>query len=76
MFRDQRIERFWLAPWLLSKGMISRMRLTSQSQKLITSGVIDSKVRARLSFDEIRAGLRDDNHRMSDGKVLLCPTES
>jgi hypothetical protein len=56
--------------------MISRMRLTSQAQKLITSGIIDSKVRARLSFEEIRAGLRHDHHRMSDGKVLLCPTES
>jgi NADPH:quinone reductase len=73
IFRDQRIEGFWLTPWLLDKGMISRMRLTGQAQKLIAGGVLDSKVRARLRFDEIRAGLRDYHRRMSDGKVLICP---
>jgi hypothetical protein len=26
-----------------------------------------------LSFDEIRSGLRDYHHRMSEGKVLICP---
>lgn len=76
IFRDQRIEGFWLTRWLLGKGMIGRMRLTSHAQKLIAMGVLDSKVRARLSFDEVRPGLRDYYRRMSEGKVLICPAVS
>ncbi len=73
IFRRQCMEGFWLTPWLLGKGTISRIRLTGQAQKLIASGVLDSKVRARLSLDEVRAGLRDYLRRMSEGKVLICP---
>jgi NADPH2:quinone reductase len=74
IFQDKRIEGFWLTPWLLRKGMLSRMRLTSRAQGLIAGGVFDSKVRARLPFDEIRSGLRDYHRRMSEGKILICPT--
>jgi hypothetical protein len=49
------------------------MRLASRAQGLIAGGVFDSKVRARLSFNEIRSGLRDYHRRMSEGKVLICP---
>jgi NADPH2:quinone reductase len=73
IFQDKRIEGFWLTPWLLRKGMISMMRLASHAQGLIAGGVFDSKVRARLSFDEIRSGLRDYHRRMSEGKVLIYP---
>jgi NADPH2:quinone reductase len=73
IFQDKRIEGFWLTPWLLRKGMLSRMRLTSRAQRLIAGGVFDSKVRARLPFDEIRSGLRDYHRRMSEGKILICP---
>lgn len=74
IFRDQRIEGFWLTPWLKSKGIISRMQLASNAQKLIADGVFDSKVRARLGFDDIRTGLLDYGLRMSEGKILICPS--
>lgn len=76
IFREQRIEGFWLTPWLLDKGMISRIRLTRHAQRLIARGVIDSKIRVRLSCDKARSGLHDYHHRMSEGKLLICPGES
>jgi NADPH2:quinone reductase len=73
IFRGQRVEGFWLTPWLLGKGMIGRIRITGQAQKLIAGGVLDSTIRARLGFDQVRPALRDYHHRMSEGKVLICP---
>lgn len=73
IFRQQSVKGFWLTPWLMNKSLLGKLLTTNRAQKLITSGVFSSQVRARLRLEDAVSGLLDYQQRMSEGKVLICP---
>lgn len=73
IFRGKSVEGFWLTPWLQSKSLLGKLKVTGQVQKLLASKAFESQIRARLSLDRAREGLLDYLRHMSEGKVLICP---
>ena len=73
IFRQHRIEGFWLTPWLMRKNLLGKLATSNRVQKLIASGVFGSQIRARLKLEDAVTGLLDYQQRMSEGKVLICP---
>jgi NADPH:quinone reductase len=74
IFENKHVEGFWLSKWLRSQNILTMLRTTRRVQKLL-SHELSTEIRARLSLEEAREGLRMYAEQMTGGKILFVPAK-
>ncbi len=75
IFRDIRIEGFWLAKYIGDVSPLKVLALSSKVQKLFAQGIFKTDVYASVGFDDFAQALDHYAQNKSDGKVLLKPQQ-
>jgi hypothetical protein len=65
------IEGFWLARWVLTQGLVAKLRLVRRIANLIREGVLSSEVGQSYRLDQIADAVREAEKVGRGGKVLL-----
>jgi len=73
IFRDIKLEGFWLSTHIKKLGPIGTMRLTKKVQKLFADGVFETDIYGTYGFSNFLDGLEHYADNKSDGKVILVP---
>jgi NADPH:quinone reductase-like Zn-dependent oxidoreductase len=73
IFEGKRVEGFYLGSWLLHRGLISMLRLTSRAQRLVRDGGLETQVQRHAGLDDAVEALLQYQRKMTDGKVLIHP---
>jgi NADPH2:quinone reductase len=73
IFRDMRIEGFWLAKYIGDASLLQVLALSSKVQKLFAQGIFKTDIYARVGFDDFAQALDHYAQHKSDGKVILLP---
>jgi NADPH:quinone reductase-like Zn-dependent oxidoreductase len=71
IFRNKRVEAFYLGEWLLRKSLPARLRLLRAGQASILDGTLRTEIARRIPLSELHAGLTDYVRHLSEGKALL-----
>lgn len=72
IFRDQRVEGFYLGAWMRRAGFRRVWRATRTIQGWIETGAFRTEIRGRTGLDGWPAALADYARRMSGGKAILA----
>jgi NADPH2:quinone reductase len=72
IFRDQRVEGFWLASWVAKRNPLQLLRLSLSVQRLL-GGELQSTVQARVTLAQAPAAIEQYAANMTRGKVLIVP---
>ena len=75
IFRDIRIEGFWLAKYIGDASPLKVLALSSKVQKLFAQGVFKTDIYASVGFDKFAQALDHYAQHKSDGKVILKPQQ-
>jgi NADPH:quinone reductase-like Zn-dependent oxidoreductase len=73
IFRDVKIEGFWLAKYIGDISPLKVLALSSKVQKLFAQGIFKTDIYACVGFDDFAEALDHYAQHKSDGKVLLKP---
>jgi len=73
IFEGKRVEGFYLGTWLQRRGMFATLRLTSQAQRLVREGDLDTQVQRHAGLEDAVDALMQYHRHMTDGKVLIHP---
>lgn len=73
IFRDVRIEGFWLARTLKRAPIWQVIKLNRKVQQLFNDGTFNTDIYAQTGFDGFVTALEHYAAHKSDGKVILCP---
>jgi NADPH:quinone reductase-like Zn-dependent oxidoreductase len=73
VFRDQRVEGFWLGRWLTRTSPRDVDRRVREAQELVVDGTLATGVRRTVSLEETPEALREYLGDMSGGKLLIVP---
>jgi NADPH:quinone reductase len=73
VFQKKMLSGFYLGHWLDSRGAFGIHRAARRIQRMIIDGRIETRIQRRLRLDEVREGLSQYVHHMTDGKVLITP---
>lgn len=73
IFRDMRIEGFWLARTLKKAPIWRVICLSRKVQQLFNDGTFNTDIYAQTGFDDFVAALEHYAEHKSDGKVILTP---
>ncbi len=76
IFRDVRIEGFWLSTYVRKAGPIKTLLLTRKVQKLFAEGIFNTDLYGSFGFNEFLTAIDHYAEHKSDGKVILKPNES
>ena len=74
IFRDIRIEGFWLATHIAKASALSVLLLSRKVQKLFMEGVFNTDIFAITDFNAFPEALDHYAQHKSDGKVIFTPT--
>ena len=69
-FRDKKLEGFWLSRWIKRKGLLQKLLLAYQVQKLV-SNELQTRVQARFPLEDILSAIDLYEKQPTEGKVLL-----
>jgi NADPH:quinone reductase-like Zn-dependent oxidoreductase len=72
IFRDQRVEGFWLAGWAAHRNPLQLLRLSLLVQPLLGSD-LQTTVQARVPLAQAPAAIEQYAANMTQGKVLIVP---
>ncbi len=72
IFRDQRVEGFWLSSYLGSLSLPGLLYRALQVQRALGTD-LQTRVRSRVPLEEAVEGIRGYQERMTSGKILLTP---
>ena len=75
MTTGSRVEGFWLGGYMMSIGLLSKLRLVNQLTNLIQSGVLQTHIAQTYTFDQITAAVEASEDSSVQGKVLLRPAK-
>ena len=75
IFRDIRIEGFWLAKYIGDVSPLKVLALSSKVQKLFAQGVFKTDIYASVGFEDFAKALDHYATNKSDGKVILLPNQ-
>jgi NADPH:quinone reductase-like Zn-dependent oxidoreductase len=75
IFRDIRIEGFWLAKYIADVSPLKVLALSSKVQKLFAQGIFKTDIYASVGFDGFSQALDHYAKNKSDGKVILLPNQ-
>ena len=73
IFRDIRIEGFWLAKYIGDASPLKVLSLSSKVQKLFAQGIFKTDIYASVGFDDFAQALDYYAQNKSTGKVILMP---
>ncbi|TQV72801.1 zinc-binding dehydrogenase [Aliikangiella marina] len=73
IFRDVKIEGFWLSTYIKRSNPLAIYRLTRKVQKLFAAGIFDTDIYGTFDFNGFPAALEHYAEHKSDGKVILRP---
>lgn len=73
IFRDIRIEGFWLAKYIGGVSPLKVLALSSKVQKLFAQGIFKTDIYASVGFEDFAQALDHYALNKSDGKVILKP---
>jgi len=73
VFRDQRVDGFYLGSWIRDRGRLRTLRGAARAQRLVMDGTFDTSIQRRVGLDDAVSGLLQYQERMSAGKVLIRP---
>ncbi|MGB1261655.1 MAG: zinc-binding dehydrogenase [Cognaticolwellia sp.] len=73
IFRDIRVEGFWLAKYIGGASPLKVLALSSKVQKLFAQGIFKTDIYANVGFDDFAQALDHYAAHKSDGKVILRP---
>lgn len=76
IFRDIRIEGFWLAKYIGDVSPLKVLALSSKVQKLFAQGIFKTDIYASVGFDDFSQALDHYAKNKSDGKVILLPNQN
>ncbi|WP_085299755.1 zinc-binding dehydrogenase [Cognaticolwellia mytili] len=76
IFRDIRIEGFWLAKYIGDASPLKVLALSSKVQKLFAQGIFKTDIYASVGFDDFSQALDHYAKNKSDGKVILLPNQN
>ena len=68
-FRDKKLEGFWLSRWFKRKGLLQRLLLAYQIQKLLPND-LQTRIQARFPLENTLSAI-DLYEKPTEGKVLL-----
>jgi NADPH:quinone reductase-like Zn-dependent oxidoreductase len=71
IFRNQQVNGFWLNKWSSRIGTSGLLKAGWHVQKLITDGVFNTKIQARMPLEDVVEGIKIYQNGMTNGKVLL-----
>lgn len=71
IFRDIKIEGFWLAKYIGDASALQVLALSSKVQKLFAEGIFKTDIYASVGFDDFPQALDHYAQHKSDGKVIL-----
>ena len=72
IFGDKIVDGFWLVTWLARKNPLQILRLWRRAQKLL-SAELNTTIRVRYPFRDVKQAIGEYLDRMTGGKVLLVP---
>jgi NADPH:quinone reductase-like Zn-dependent oxidoreductase len=72
IFANKSLEGFWLSSWLRKKNALQNLLLWRKVQKLITTDLA-SEIRSRYALQDAKEAIKDYQHLMTGGKILLTP---
>lgn len=75
IFRDQKIEGFWLATYIGRANPLKVLSLSRKVQKLFAEGVFQTDIYGEFDFEEFPKALEHYAEHKSDGKVILKPND-
>lgn len=73
IFRGIHVQGFWLADWFRTAGLPAVLEGGVAVQRRLRQEFATT-IRDKVGFDRIVPAMRDYEARMSEGKVLLCPS--
>lgn len=73
IFRDKRIEGFYLGAWTSGVNLVRALRAANDIQQMMAAGQFQTTVQRRATFAEAADALLQYVDQMSKGKVLLQP---
>lgn len=73
IFRDIRIEGFWLAKYIGDASALQVLALSAKVQKLFAQGIFKTDIYASVGFSNFPQALNHYAQHKSDGKVILIP---
>ncbi|UCF69031.1 MAG: zinc-binding dehydrogenase [Acidobacteriota bacterium] len=73
IFRDKRVQGFYLGAWLQKVGFLRRLRILSQVRRLIASGHLETVVQRQVGLESAVEALLEYLDRPTDGKILIRP---
>lgn len=76
IFRDIRIEGFWLAKYIGGVSPLKVLALSSKVQKLFAQGIFKTDIYASVGFEDFAQALDHYALNKSDGKVILLPNQA
>jgi NADPH:quinone reductase-like Zn-dependent oxidoreductase len=71
-FGDKKLEGFWLSRWIKRKGLLQKLLLAYQVQKLLSND-LQTRVQARFPLEDILRAIDLYEKQRTEGKVLLVP---
>ena len=74
IFREHRIEGFYLGGWIRGLGIVRALRAAARIQRLMVEGKLETAVAATPSLAEAPAALLRYKEKMTDGKIVISPT--
>ncbi|WP_448213958.1 zinc-binding dehydrogenase [Colwellia sp. MEBiC06753] len=76
IFRDIRIEGFWLATYIGKANPWQVYKLSQKVQKLFAQGIFKTDIYQTTNFDDFYPALDHYATNKSDGKVILLPNKA
>lgn len=73
IFRNMKIEGFWLAKYFKDANPLKAIRLSKKVQSLFAQGIFKTDIYKQVSFNEFAEALDHYADNKSDGKVILLP---
>ena len=73
IFRDCRIEGFWLATFMRRAKPWQILKLSRKVQKLFAQGIFNTDIYGTFGFEDFIPALEHYAEHKSDGKVILVP---
>ena len=73
VFRDQKLEGFWLTAWFKKKTLFQKLIFAYQVQRHLSED-LQTHVQSRFPLEQFREAIELYKKNRSEGKVLLIPT--
>ncbi len=74
IFREMKIEGFWLANYIAKANPLQVLLLSTKVQKLFAQGVFQTDIYASVNFNNFAEAMDHYAAHKSDGKVILLPS--